>query len=130
MVRARTRRSARSAGARFERQVADWLAQALGDDRIDRRVKTGAKDRGDITGVRFAQEHVVLECKNMTRVQLPEWMRQAREEAGNDDAPYYAVVHKRHGVTDPAQQWVTLTLEQYARLLNHGLALDTDKDTQ
>jgi len=36
----RTRSSAKAAGARFERQIADHLAQVLADDRIDRRVKT------------------------------------------------------------------------------------------
>ena len=39
----RSRASARAAGSRFERVVADWLAAHV-DDRIDRRVKTGAKE--------------------------------------------------------------------------------------
>ena len=63
----RTRASAKAAGTRFERLVADYLAQHV-DDRIDRRVKTGAKDRGDIAGVRHMGGRVVLECKDTTRV--------------------------------------------------------------
>ena len=39
--RRRSRASAKSAGARFERHIADYLAAHV-DDRIDRRVKTGA----------------------------------------------------------------------------------------
>lgn len=35
----RSRTSAKAAGSRFERLIADGLAEALHDDRIDRRVK-------------------------------------------------------------------------------------------
>ena len=113
---ARTRTSARAAGARFERSIADWLAQNL-DDRIDRRVKTGAKDRGDIGGVRHRGERVVLECKDTARTDLAGWIREAHREAGNDDARVGVVVAKRRGTTDPAQQWVHMTLAELAWLL-------------
>ena len=113
---ARTRSSARAAGARFERSIADWLAQNL-DDRIDRRVKTGAKDRGDIGGVRHRGERVVLECKDTARTDLAGWIREAHREAGNDDARVGVVVAKRRGTTDPAQQWVHMTLADLAWLL-------------
>lgn len=39
----RSRASAKTAGSRFERAVADYLAEHV-DDRIDRRAKTGAKE--------------------------------------------------------------------------------------
>lgn len=48
---ARTRQSAKNAGTRMERQIADYFAQHI-DDRIDHRTKTGNKNRGDITGMR------------------------------------------------------------------------------
>lgn len=112
----RTRASARAAGARFERSIADWLAQHL-DDRIDRRVKTGAKDRGDIGGIRHRGERVVLELKDTARTDLAGWTREAHIEAGNDDAAIGVVVHKRRGTTDPAQQWVHMTLADLAWLL-------------
>ena len=112
----RSRASARAAGARFERSIADWLAQNL-DDRIDRRVKTGAKDRGDIGGVRHRGERVVLECKDTARTDLPGWIREAHLEAQNDDARVGLVVHKRRGTADPAQQWVAMTLADLAWLL-------------
>lgn len=112
----RTRASARAAGARFERQIADWLAQNL-DDRIDRRVKTGAKDRGDIGGVRHRGERVVLELKDTARTDLAGWIREAHLEAGNDDAAIGIVVAKRRGTADPAQQWVHMTLADLAWLL-------------
>ena len=61
---ARNRNSAKQAGARFERLIADFLANVLQDDRIDRRVKMGANDRGDITGLKHRGERLVVECKD------------------------------------------------------------------
>ena len=115
---ARTNRSARQAGARFERQIADWLAEVLDDDRIDRRVKTGAKDRGDIAGVRLHGQRVVIECKNTTRTDLAGWTREAETERGNDDAPVGLVVSKRHGKGDPLDQWVHMTLRELVTILS------------
>ena len=61
----RTRASAKSAGASFERLVADYLAHELEDDHIDRRVKMGANDRGDIASLRTIRgARVVVEVKN------------------------------------------------------------------
>lgn len=117
----RNRRSARSAGTRFETAVARWLAAALDDDRIERRTRNGAKDRGDISGVRTIRgARVVLECKDVARLDLPGWIREAQTEAGNDDTNIYAVVHKRRGQGDPGQQYVTTTLDVFAALLEGG----------
>ena len=114
---ARTHRSAKAAGARFERVVADYLAEELDDDRIDRAPKAGAKDKGDIANVRMCDHKIVIECKDVTRMNLPTWVREAQVEAKNAGALTGIVVHKRHGVADPAQQWVTMTLGGLARLL-------------
>ena len=81
----RSRTSARAAGARTERAVADWLAAALDDDRIDRRVRTGAKDRGDVAGVRVAGQRLVIEVKDCARMDLAGWIREAHVEAAHRD---------------------------------------------
>lgn len=112
----RSRASAKAAGTRFERAVANWLAEHV-DDRIDRRVKTGAKDRGDIGGVRAWGQRVVLELKDCARLDLGGWVREADTERGNDDAAVGAVVHKRRGTADPGDQYVTMTLRDLAALL-------------
>ena len=49
----RNRASAKAAGTRFESQVVAYLAEHY-DDVIERRTKTGGKDRGDVSGWRFA----------------------------------------------------------------------------
>jgi hypothetical protein len=120
---ARSRTSARSAGTRFERIIADYLAATLDDDRIDRRVKNGAKDRGDISGLRVHGQRLVVECKDSTRLCLPEWTGEAHTEAGNDDALTGVVVHKRNRVGEPGRQWVTMTVDDLAALITgqrHG----------
>ncbi len=113
----RSRRSAKQAGTRFETAIASALAQALDDDRIERRSRTGAKDRGDVSGVRLYGQRVVLECKDCARLDLPGWTAEARVECGNDDALVGLVVHKRHGVADPLQQWVTCTVADLVAIL-------------
>lgn len=113
----RTRASAKQAGARFERAIADYLARQLDDDRVDRRVKTGAKDRGDIAGLRVHGQRLVVEVKDCARTELPAWTNEAREEAGNDDALTGVVVHKRHGVGDPGRQWVSMTVDDLVALI-------------
>lgn len=116
----RSRKSARDAGARFERLTAEFLAAALGEDRIERRARNGAKDRGDVGGVRTPLgDRVVIECKNTTRASLGPWVSEARTEAGNDDARVGVVVHKRVGFGDASmgEQFVTMTLRDFAILL-------------
>jgi hypothetical protein len=113
----RNRQSARKAGSSFERMVADFLAAALEDDRIDRRPKTGAKDRGDIGGVRHMGGRIVVECKSTTRMELSRWLAETEVERGNDDALAGLVVHKRRGKAAPAEQLVTMRLGDLAALL-------------
>ena len=113
----RNRRSAKQAGASFERSIANYLAEVLDDERIDRRVKRGANDRGDIAGVRVHGQRLVIEAKNCAKLDLPGWVRESQAEAGNDDALVGVVVHKRHGTTDPGSQWVSMELRDLVALL-------------
>lgn len=113
----RNRASAKAAGQRFEREVADYLARVI-DDRIDIRPKNGNKDRGDIGGVRHMGGRVVLELKNYGgRYLVGPWLDEAEIERGNDDALVGLVVAKRRGTTDPAEQVVFLTLGDLVALL-------------
>ena len=113
---ARNRASAKAAGARFERTIADHLAATI-DDRIDRRVKTGAKDKGDIAGLRVHGQRVVIECKDVAKLSIGTWVKEAEIERGNDDALAGFVVHKRRGTTDPGDQYVTCTVRDLIALL-------------
>lgn len=120
----RNRASAKKAGSSFERAQADWLAARLNDDRIDRRVKRGTQDRGDIAGVRTIRGgRVVIECKNAARVDLSGWLREAEAERVNDDALIGVIMHKKRGTTNPAEQFVTMTAETFAILVEGGVDL-------
>lgn len=112
----RSRASAKAACTRFERQIANYLAATV-DDRIDRRVKTGAKDRGDIAGLRHMGGRIVVECKNKARLDLAGWAAEVEVERGNDDALAGVIVHKRHGRGLPEDQWVTMTLGELVAIL-------------
>lgn len=116
-ARPRSRASAKQAGASFERAVADYLALHV-DDRIDRRVKTGAADKGDIGGLRHNGQRVVIECKNTARWNIGPWLAEAEIERGNDDAGVGIVIAKRHGVGDIGGQVVAMTLADLVSLLN------------
>ena len=115
-ARKRTRSSAKKAGAGHERVVADFLAKTV-DDRIDRRVKTGSKDCGDIGGIRVHGQRVAVECKNTRAWEPGAWLREAERERVNDGALAGVVVAKRHGSADPGEQVVLMTLADFAALL-------------
>jgi hypothetical protein len=113
----RNRQSAKQAGAAAERAVADYLAAALDDDRIDRRVKHGSKDRGDIGGVRIHGQRLVIEVKNHVRTDIAGWIAEAQIEAGNDDALAGVVVHKRRGTTKVGRWYVAMTVDELVALI-------------
>lgn len=117
----RNRKSAKAAGARFEKAVATFLGG-------ERRAKEGRHDRGDIAGVTAGSYRVVIECKDCTRLALPEWWREAEREAENDGAAITAIVHKRHGDANPAHQWVTMDLDMFRTILQHIAWLEDHAD--
>ena len=114
----RSRASAKAAGARFERVIADHLAAVL-DDRIDRRVKTGRNDCGDIGGIRVHNQRVVAELKDYGgQLKVSEWLKEAEVERQNDGALAGIVVAKRRGVTDPDEQIVLMTVRDLVALIS------------
>jgi hypothetical protein len=124
---ARSRSSAKQAGSRMERVAADYLAAHV-DDRIDRRVKTGAADKGDLGGIRFLERdergqaamtgRVTAEVKDCAKVQLGTWLNEAEAERINDGADVGLVIFKAHGKGDPGDQRVVMTLRDLATLLS------------
>ena len=69
-------------GAGWEAAVVKYL-QANGFPFAERRAKTGAKDKGDITGV---NPYLVVECKNEARIDLAGYMAEVEAETANADA--------------------------------------------
>lgn len=112
----RNRKSAKSAGTRFETLIATYLNTHV-DDRIERRRTNGAKDRGDIGGLRHMGQRVVIECKDSTSSTIGTWLTEAEIERGNDDAGVAIVAHKRRGKGTAGDQLVTMTLRDFVSLL-------------
>lgn len=113
----RSRASAKKAGTALETLVANYLNQHV-DDRIERRRLSGAKDRGDIAGLRHQGQRIAVEVKNTAKLALGPWMTEVEIERGNDDAIAGVVVHKRTRRSKAADQFVTMTLGDFVAILN------------
>jgi hypothetical protein len=114
----RSRASAKKAGTSFATGISAYLAWHLTDDRIERRATTGAKDRGDITGLRHMGQRVVAELKNYGgRYEVGAWLNEAEIERGNDGAGVGMVIAKRRGTTDPGEQVVIMTVADLVSLI-------------
>lgn len=119
----------RRKGSSFERLIADGFAAALNDDRIDRAPLRGAADRGDIANLRNPFGRVVVECKNVARLDLAGWVTEAETERGNADANAAAVIVKRRGKGKFLDQYVVLTVRDF---LAFGWGIDAtepDRDS-
>lgn len=117
----RSRASAKKAGAEFERLLANHFAAEV-DDRIDRAVKRGQNDVGDLAGLRFHGYKVAVEVKNTASMSLADWAREAEAERKNLGAVAGVIIHKRHGRAAPGDQWVTMTVDNLIALMNVGKA--------
>jgi hypothetical protein len=70
----------RNKGVTFERLVANMLTEATGTP-WRRRVRQHQAD-SDVIADDPALQGISVECKHATRLCLPEWWRQAQEQAG------------------------------------------------
>lgn len=80
----------------------------------------GALDRGDID---MSPLPVVVEVKNVKRTSLSEWLAEAQKEKENAGAEIGAVWHKKIGTTDPMKWYVTMTGEDFCKLLKVGYVI-------
>lgn len=105
---AKTGKAARLKGYAYQRDIAHAL-EAAGWTIIRR---SGGEAGDDITVVNMPW--LSIEVKNHARGDVAGWWKQAQAQAG-DRVP--VLVHKRHGVADPSEQWVTLTVAEFTRLM-------------
>ena len=108
----RSRTTAKAAGARHERSIADYF-QANVSRFIDRMPKYGAKDRGDVLNVEtFNELPVAVECKDYGgRLEAGTWLVEAEAERVNLGAVAGLVIAKRRGTTAPGEQIVLMTVD-------------------
>ncbi|MDM2418375.1 Uncharacterised protein [Mycobacteroides abscessus subsp. massiliense] len=113
----RNRKSAKAAGAAFETLIANGLREALGDPNIQRAPRWGAKDKGDIINVRIDGHDLVIQTKDVARLDLPGGTGDAKVQAVNANALAGLFIHKRKGTTDPMKQWVSCTVAELVALI-------------
>ena len=81
----RTRASAKKAGTAYETEMAKYLSVQLGV-LVERRVKTGSKDPGDLKGITFKAQPVAAECKNPGKnspLEISQWWKEVQKEQEN-----------------------------------------------
>ncbi len=106
-------------GASFERTIADYLGNYFDDGMIDRRIKHGSNDTGDITGFHWHCKRVVVECKSEKNFgsRLADYVQEAEIERGNDDAFMGVTVVKRpkYGNKHVGGNYVVMTLDTFLK---------------
>lgn len=89
-------------GTAFETLCRDWLAERLGDPRIERRALHGSRDMGDLYGlVAHGCATGIVECKchaTVTPSLVESWQGQTEAERGNADADFAVLLIKTPGV--------------------------------
>lgn len=106
----RNRASAKAAGSKFNWDIARCFAKELNDSNITKAPSWGAVDKGDIVNVRIDGHNLVIQTKDVARLDLPGGTGDARVQAVNAGALAGLFVHKRRGTTDPLRQWVSCTV--------------------
>ena len=115
---ARKRQSAKQAGARFARVIADGFKEN-GFRFADKKPLYGAKDRGDIGGVHtLSGDAVTIEVKDYGgQFQVGTWLKEVAEERVNDRGIAGIVIAKRRGKTDPMDQVCFMEVRDLMALL-------------
>lgn len=78
--------------------------------------RTPAKGSGDI-GDFLNTGDITIEAKAVKAWTPASWLKEAEREARNAKRPYYAVVIKRRGTTDPLAQYVLTDMRTLLDLL-------------
>ncbi len=99
-------------GAAWETAVVRWLREH-GWPNAERRVKHGILDEGDVSGIRG----VVIEAKDVRRLDLRAWCDEAERERKNAGASVGVVVLKRSGTTDVGDSYSIMRTREMAAFL-------------
>lgn len=111
----------RRKGARAELAVVRAL-RAAGWSAATTRATSGHQSGDDIV----TDAPVSIEVKDHGRLDLAGWVRQARSNARGRPA---VVWHKRRGMADPRDWYVTMTGDDLLRLLDRGDLRDARPET-
>jgi hypothetical protein len=99
-------------GTAWESRVVSFL-QEHGWPHAERRALHGSQDKGDILGI----PGWVIECKNASRLELAEWVKELQAEIRNARTAHGALWLKRRGKTSAADAYVVLDGQTFVELL-------------
>jgi Holliday junction resolvase len=105
----------RDRGTAWETSIVRLL-QAYGWPLAERRPRSGAHDKGDVTGI----PGVVIEAKNEKRVSLAEYINETETEKTNADAALGVCWIKRRGKSSAGDGYVIMTGQQFVELLREA----------
>lgn len=100
-------------GTAFESDVVGFINIVAPRLRARRNVLHGSKDIGDID---TENQKWALELKNCAKMELAQWVEEARKEAANADRPWFAVIHKRR-MKRAGDSFVTMPLHVFIDVL-------------
>lgn len=107
-------------GSEFERQIVKYLF-LQGFEGCERTRVGWADDRGDVHGlVHPILGNFTIECKNHKATDLAGWLKELEREVEANGGGLGAVVHKKRGVTDSAEQYATLPFWMLVQLLTEA----------
>ena len=104
-------------GPSYESRLVAFLTRVL-EIPVERRVMGGANDKGDVAGI----PNWVIEAKNVTISGLGQAMNEAKREARNAGARYYAAVLNRRS-HDLERSYAVVELWELAELIAAQLEL-------
>jgi Holliday junction resolvase len=106
-------------GSAYERSIVNHLREC--GFTVDRTRAGWTDDRGDIHGVSNPSgQPFTFECKNHRRDNLSGWIKELAVEVSNAGGMVGAVIHKKVGTTEPAEQYATLPVAMLVRLLKEA----------
>ena len=108
---------AKAKGTSAETAVVKYLIDN-GFPHAERRALTGAVDLGDITGTPC----LAWEVKNHKTYKIPAWLKETELETKNARADFGVLIVKPNGVgvTNTANWWAIMSLEQITNLLREA----------
>jgi hypothetical protein len=103
---------AKQKGTGWESTIVAYL-KSRGIVHAERRTLGGVNDRGDIAGI----PGVVIEAKNVARMDLAGWIDETSRETVNDAAKVGVVWVKRRGHTSAGKGYVIMTGDTFVDLI-------------
>ena len=115
--------SSRRKGMTYENEVykklLEWAIERSEDTEVYKQNRSGYD--GDDLLIKHRRSadanpvSVSMECKNQKEMRLSSWIDQAVANAKQDQVPL--VVHKRRGVADVSEHYVTMRMKDFLQLL-------------